>query len=316
VAFPYDRFIGAEENDTSFVHAESTRKFFASLKKPENKVLRKFFLSQFLEGLEAKDKDASERIITELTNAPELFLFPLFPKMSAKLQEEVLKIEFMNDLWSRQLGLNQFVEGHTNKKYCYESAIENLLEKGVIFLANQMYLVKDKKWRITKINFELPSQHWRKGHVVRLFKIAPEFIELWIKTEKKHNMLELIVYHVLQERFGNDWDLALNVLVKDQQNEFKGHCAELDIVMKRKSDNVIVLIECKSEAKPSDVMKFWGKMKLLKVPKGVVVSGAGAAPAGILSKLTGEIGFVSNIYDNMVEFEKKLFETVERLTKG
>jgi hypothetical protein len=63
-------------------------------------------------------------------------------------------------------------------------------------------------------------------------------------------------------------------------------------------------------------MKFWGKMKLLKVPKGVVVSGAGAAPAGILSKLTGEIGFVSNIYDNMVEFEKKLFETVERLTKG
>lgn len=115
------------------------------------------------------------------------------------------------------------------------------------------------------------------------YKISESLFELWIKPEYLGMFLEVWIYHLLKSFFDINADLAIyhrvNIYPKRQQMESIHELAnakpsfiitELDIAL-FKNKKPICGVECKHNADFSDVLKFYGILKLLNIPEGIFV---------------------------------------------
>ncbi|MFZ3166475.1 MAG: hypothetical protein WA130_02585 [Candidatus Methanoperedens sp.] len=115
------------------------------------------------------------------------------------------------------------------------------------------------------------------------YKISESLFELWIKPENLGMFLEVWIYHLLKSFFEINTDLTIyhrvNIYPKRKQMESIQELAnlkqsfiitELDIAL-FKNTKPICSVECKHNADFSDVIKFYGILKLLNIPEGIFV---------------------------------------------
>jgi len=117
------------------------------------------------------------------------------------------------------------------------------------------------------------------------YKISESLFEYWIKPESKGKMLEAWVYGILKQHFGENHTLKIycNLVVREQidttcetaedlvSTTYKPDLTEIDCLI-MKGDHVVIIIECKTgKTGPSDILKFYGLIKLINADFGVFI---------------------------------------------
>jgi len=114
------------------------------------------------------------------------------------------------------------------------------------------------------------------------YKISESLFELWIKPENLGMFLEVWVYHMLKSFFDlKDLTIYHRVNIYPKMKEMETiqdlanarpdfNITELDVAM-FKNKKPICGVECKQKAEFSDLLKFYGTLKLLNIPEGIFV---------------------------------------------
>ena len=119
------------------------------------------------------------------------------------------------------------------------------------------------------------------------YKISESLYVLWVKPDDVGMFLEAWIYHILKSHFSDKEDIDIyfrTKIYKKTTEELKSvHelikakpkqpflITDIDISIFKKNIPICG-IECKTEGKISDVIKFYGILKLLDIPDGIFLS--------------------------------------------
>lgn len=313
-----EQFIGIRRQP--FVLTLPICSFFKSLSNEKNKYLRSFFF-KFQTGLKSDDKNSEEGILIEkLKMNADNFLLPLFPQGALEKYPNILKVPFIADLVNCQRILDTFIKNKLEKSGLnYSTVIEKANKRQLISLAHDLTVsFKPQTEQVSEIKFR---KHYAKRKklagelVIPLFKIKPEFVNLWIKPEEDQDLLELFVYYLVHKRYSSKWDVFWRVDIHSKLEENNLRYGEIDILMINKADKTkIIPLECKSKNKPHACFKFYGLFSSLGLSGGIYIVKESLSPElQLLNNDLTTLISIGNIYDNPSEFRGRLYSAINKL---
>lgn len=305
-------------NATPFGYVESTEiaKLISSFE--DDKPLRSLFIKNVFKDLPRKKLNGQEETDEDYQNLVDFIRTSQIIPCCIPNKPPEYTYKFFTRL--TQTADKFFLEKISRK---FEDICKKAEEIGIIKPELYIDSVKHKGKSFHRISFPGMEELFVMDTpaIFTFYKISESLFELWVKPENVGMFLEIWVYHTLKSFFTNNKDVSIyhRVIIYRKEKRIESvkdlvrgkrsfPLTDVDVSL-FKNNTSICGVECKHDADFSDVLKFYGVLKLLNIPKGIFVSVNNFANDKINYRQFENIHIFTNVTENN-EFTMKIKEVV------